>query len=77
VTVDTLERCAANLEAMRLKFLTMGGSNQRLTGAFQSNFLFLVPQGVMTASSYEGPQWTLLVRSGDGRLVNPAAMPQQ
>jgi len=77
VSTDSLEKCAANLEAMRIKFLTMGGSNRDIYGAYQSNFLFLVKEGVMTSTSLEGPRYVALVRTGDGRLAIPGAMPQQ
>lgn len=76
VKAASLEVCAANLEAMRIKFLTMGGSNRDVYGAFQSNFLFLVKEGVMTSTSLEGPRYVALVRTGDGRLAIPGAMPQ-
>jgi len=75
VNTTSLETCAANLEAMRLKFLRMGGTQQNIYGAFQSNFLFLVPEGVQTSTSLEGPRYTALVRTGDGRLAIPGAMP--
>jgi len=77
VSTDSLEKCAANLEAMRIKFLTMGGSNSNIYGAYQSNFLFLEKEGVMTSTSLEGPRYVFLVRTGDGRLAVPGAMPQQ
>lgn len=77
VKAASLEVCAANLEAMRIKFLSLGGSNQDVYGAFQSNFLFLVKEGVMTSTSLEGPRYVALVRTGDGRLAIPGAMPQQ
>jgi hypothetical protein len=77
VQTDSLEKCAANLEAMRIRFLTMGGSTQEIYGAYQSNFLFLVKEGVMTSTSLEGPRYVALVRTGDGRLAIPGAMPQQ
>ena len=76
VVTDSLEKCAANLEAMRIRFLTMGGSNTEIYGAYQSNFLFLVREGVQTSTSLEGPRYTALVRTGDGRLAIPGAMPQ-
>jgi hypothetical protein len=76
VKTDSLERCAANLEAMRIKFLTMGGNQQEIYGAYQSNYLFLVKEGVMTSTSLEGPRYVALVRTGDGRLAIPGAMPQ-
>ena len=77
VVTDSLEKCAANLEAMRIKFLTMGGSNQNIYGAYQSNFLFLEREGVLTSTSLEGPRYVALVRTGDGRLAIPGAMPAQ
>ena|SRR5689334_14701283 len=77
VSVNSLERCAANLEAMRIKFLRMGGSQQEIYGAYQANFLFLQKEGVLTSTSLEGPRYVALVRTGDGRLAIPGAMPQQ
>lgn len=76
VAVDTLEKCAANLEAMRLKFLRLGGNQHEILGAFQSNYLFLETIGVRTSTSLEGPRYVALVRTGDGRLAVPGAMPQ-
>jgi hypothetical protein len=76
VSTDSLEKCAANLEAMRIRFLTLGGSQQEIYGAYQANFLFLVKEGVMTSTSLEGPRYVALVRTGDGRLAIPGAMPQ-
>jgi len=75
--VPNLETCAANLEAMRIKFLTMGGSAQQLLGAYQANFIFVQPEGIFTSTSLEGPRYLALVRTGDGRLAIPGAMPQQ
>ena len=77
VAASSLEQCAANLEAMRIKFLMMGGTQQEIYGAFQSNFLFLQKEGVLTSTSLEGPRYVALVRTGDGRLAIPGAMPQQ
>ncbi|THD58040.1 hypothetical protein [Phenylobacterium sp.] len=77
VNAPNLETCAANLEAMRLKFLRMGGSQQDLYGAYQANFLFLQSEGVLTSTSLEGPRYVALVRTGDGRLAIPGAMPAQ
>lgn len=76
VNTDSLEKCAANLEAMRIKFLRMGGSQQNIYGAYQANFLFLEKAGVLTSTSLEGPRYVALVRTGDGRLAIPGAMPQ-
>ena len=72
-----IETCAAKLEAMRLNFLRMGGSAQNIYGAYQANFLFLEPEGVQTATSLESPRFTLLVRTGDGRLVMPTAIQRE
>lgn len=76
VAVPNLETCAANLEAMRVKFLRLGGSQQDIYGAYQANFLFLQKEGVLTSTSLEGPRYVALVRTGDGRLAIPGAMPQ-
>jgi hypothetical protein len=77
VATESLEKCAANLEAMRVKFLTMGGSAQEIYGAYQANFLFLQKEGILTSTSLEGPRYVALVRTGDGRLAIPGAMPQR
>jgi len=76
VKAASLEVCAANLEAMRIKFLTLGGNQQEIYGAYQANFLFLQKEGVFTSTSLEGPRYVALVRTGDGRLAIPGAMPQ-
>lgn len=77
VATPNLETCAGNLEAMRLKFLSMGGSAQELLGAYQANYIFLQREGVFTSTSLEGPRYLALVRTGDGRLAIPGAMPQR
>lgn len=75
-TAPNIETCAAKLEAMRLNFLRMGGGAQSIYGAYQANFLFLEPEGVMTATNLKSPRFPLLVRTGDGRLVMPTAIQQ-
>jgi len=77
VKAPNLETCAANLEAMRIKFLTLGGSSQELLGAYQANFLFIQREGVFSSTTLEGPRYLALVRTGDGRLAIPGAMPRQ
>ena len=77
VNTPSLETCAGNLEAMRVKFLRMGGTQTEIYGAFQANFLFLTAEGVLTSTSLEGPRYVALVRTGDGRLAIPGAMPTQ
>ena len=76
VTAPNLETCAANLEAMRIKFIRMGGTQQELYGAYQGNFLFLQKEGILTASEWEAAPYLALVRTGDGRLAIPGAMPR-
>lgn len=70
-----LEHCAAALEAMRIRFLNMGGNQVSIAGAYQGSFLFLTPVGIYSSTSWEGNRFLALVRSGDGRLVVPGAMP--
>lgn len=72
-----LEHCAANLEALRMKFLRMGGNELETYGAYQGNFIFLQKEGIFTAPSLEDHRYLALVRTGDGRLAIPGAMPQQ
>ena len=72
-----LEHCAAQLEMMRLRFRGLGLSQDRVTGAYQGQFLFIQPEGVFTAQSYNGYHYPFMVRTGDGRLAVPGAMPQR
>ena len=74
---NDLEHCAAQLDMMRLRFLGLGGTQQDVIGAYQGQFLFVGAQGVYTAPQLSGYRYLLLVHSGDGRLVSPAAMPRQ
>jgi hypothetical protein len=76
-TQPNLENCAAALEGMRVRFLRMGGSARELVGAYQGNFLFLQREGIFTASTLEGHRYLALVRTGDGRLAIPGAMPAE
>ena len=72
--MPNIENCAAQLEGMRLRFLRMGGQNREISGAYQGNFLFLRSEGIFRAQRWEGNQYLMLVRSGDGRLVIPGAV---
>ncbi len=72
-----LEHCAAQLEIMRLRFRALGSTQTLLTGAYQGQFIFLQPEGVFTAQTYDGYRFPFLVRTGDGRLAMPGAMPSQ
>jgi len=75
--VPSIEYCAAALERMRVKFLGLGGTASEITGAYQSWYIFIDKTGVSTAPSLTAATQTLLVRTGDGRLAVPGAMPQQ
>jgi len=77
VQTESLEKCAANLEAMRIKFLRLGGSAQEILGAYQANFIFVQKTGIFSGTTLDGPRYPALVRTGDGRLAIPGAMPQQ
>lgn len=72
--VDTIEKCAAQLEGMRVRFLRLGGQNAEMIGAYQGSFIHLRRGGIFRAQKWNGNQYLLLVRSGDGRLVNPGAV---
>jgi hypothetical protein len=74
--VPNLERCAANLEALRLKFLAIGGNKSELTGAYQGQFIFVQREGIFVGQSLTSGRYPALVRTGDGRLAVPGAMPQ-
>ncbi len=76
VDAANLETCAANLEAMRVKFLRQGGTAQEILGAYQANFIFVQREGIFTSTTLDGPRYLALVRTGDGRLAIPEAMPQ-
>jgi hypothetical protein len=71
-----LEHCAANLEAVRLRFLAMGGSIDEVDGAYQGEFIFVDKYGVSVAQSLNATPFPALVRTGDGRLVPPGAASQ-
>lgn len=72
-----LETCAASLETMRVKFLRMGGGNDSIVGAYQGKFIFLQREGIFTGNTLTGGRYLALVRTGDGRLAIPGAMPSQ
>jgi len=71
-----LEHCAAELEKMRISFQSLGVPQGDITGAYQGQFLFLNRYGVFTSQTFKGFQYPMMVRTGDGRLAVPGAMPQ-
>ncbi len=72
--VTDLEHCGANLEAMRIKFLSMGGNRSTMTGVYQGHYIFINHAGLFSSTELDGPQYPLLVRTGDGRLARPGAV---
>jgi hypothetical protein len=76
VDAPNLETCAANLEALRLKFLRLGGTASETLGAYQANFIFVQRDGIFSGTTLTGPRYPALVRTGDGRLAIPGAVPQ-
>jgi hypothetical protein len=72
--VSDMEHCAAQLEAMRNRFLALGGANRDIVGAYQDNFLFLGDDGVFTSATYDGHRYPFLVRNGD-QLVPVGSAP--
>jgi hypothetical protein len=72
-----LEYCAAELEKMRISFQSLGVPQGDIIGAYQGQFLFINRYGVFTAQALTGYQYPFMVRTGDGRLAMPGAMPQQ
>src|SRR5205085_6484990 len=75
--VASMELCAAELEGMRIRFVRMGSPNRELTGAYQGKFIFVQKEGIYLGDTYEGARFMSLVRTGDGRLAVPGAMPPQ
>lgn len=75
--VPNLETCAARLESMRLRFRMLGSQAETTVGSYQGQYIFLKREGVLTSTSLTGARYVALVRSGDGRLVVPGAMPPE
>ncbi len=75
--IPSLEGCAAQLEAMRLRFAALGSDPDQMIGAYQGQFLFLQPEGIFTSENLDGAHYLLLVRSPDGKLVKPGVLPVQ
>ena len=75
--VTSIEKCAVALDAMRLRFLGMGGSHEEIIGAYQGQYLFLGSQGVFISQHLNGARYLLLVPTGDGRLAKPGTVPAQ
>ncbi|WP_269716455.1 hypothetical protein [Caulobacter sp. NIBR2454] len=74
--VPNVENCAATLEGMRIRFNRMGMNQQQMVGAYQGNFLFVEREGIFVSRGLKSGRYLALVRTGDGRLAVPGAMPQ-
>ncbi len=72
---EHIEDCAARLDEVRYRFLSMGGSRYEIVGAYQGRFLFIDQAGLSYAQSLHGNQYTALGRLPDGRLAVPGLMP--
>jgi len=69
-----IEFCAARLEAMRMQFLRLGGSQRDVVGSYQGQFIFIDRGGVYFAKTLEGSRFFALARTGDGRLAVPGTI---
>lgn len=72
-----IEFCAARLEEMRLRFLSMGGGKTELIGAYQGQFIFIDRTGVRFGKTLTGQRFFALARTGDGRLAIPGAIQRE
>lgn len=73
--MPNIENCAAQLEGMRLRFARMGSYQSYLVGSYQGSFIFIQREGVFVSKTFEGNRYLALVRTGDGRLAMPGAVP--
>lgn len=72
--VDIIENCVGRLEALRVKFLTMGGSRRELIGSYQGKYIFIDRAGVKYSDSLTGGRFFAFTRGPDGTLVIPGAI---
>lgn len=72
-----IEFCAARLEEMRLRFLSLGGNRREVIGAYQGQFIFIDRAGVSFGKTLEGSRFMALARTGDGRLAIPGAIQRE
>ena len=71
--IPNLEYCAAALERMRLRFVSLGGTHTEITGSYQGQFIFVQREGVFSSQRFKSGAYLALVRTNDGRLVVPGA----
>ncbi len=72
-----IEYCAARLEEVRQRFLSLGGNRTELIGAYQGSFLFLDSTGARRAQTLNGTRYFMMARTGDGRLAVPGTIEQR
>ena len=66
----SLEYCAAGLELIRRR-----GTRSAITGAYQGQFIFVERRGLFAGKTLTGARYLALVRTHDGRLAIPGAVP--
>ncbi len=71
--IPNLEYCAAALERMRLRFVSLGGTHTEITGSYQGQFIFVQREGVFSSQKFKSGAYLALIRTDDGRLVVPGA----
>jgi hypothetical protein len=72
-----IEYCAARLEEVRQRFLSLGSNRTEMIGSYQGSFLFLDDSGVRRAQSLNGTRYFMMARTGDGRLAVPGTIEQR
>lgn len=76
--VKSIEYCAAELDQLRMLFSRQGVPHETIDGAYNGSFIFIEGRYVkVSTQGYDGPRFTLLVRTDDGRLVAPGAIVQE
>ena len=66
----SLEYCAGGLELIRRR-----GTRSTIIGAYQGQFIFVERRGLFAGKTLTGARYLALVRTGDGRLAVPGAVP--
>ena len=66
----SLEYCAGGLELIRRR-----GTRSTIIGAYQGQFIFVERRGLFAGKTLTGARYLALVRTGDGRLAIPGAVP--
>ena len=75
--VKSIEYCAVELEQLRMEFSRQGVPTTSINGAYNGSFLFIEGRFIRMGQTYDGPTFTLLVKTDDGRLVKPGSIVQE